>query len=256
MTFVAAAALAGGLALVGRAFGWLTPRGTAAATLVGAAVLGGGGLSSLALLAFFFGSGSVLTYQAARTQDGKPEGSKGRTGRQVLANGLWAALAALLMVAYAEPGWTLLVGALAAAQADTWSTEIGAYARHPPRLITTRQSVPAGTSGAMTPLGTLAGVVGATAMAGLALVVGSSFRAAAGGLVGGIAGMLSDSLLGATAQGVYYCEACSIEGEQPIHSCGEVAHHTRGWRWLGNNGVNFVATGLGAMVSFGVWYLM
>lgn len=255
MTLVAAAALAGGLALGGHAVGWLTPAGTAAAALVGAVIMAGGGLSGAALLALFFVSGSALSYQAVGRRN-RPRGlPRGRTGRQVLANGFWAALGALLMLQRPEPGWAVLVGALAAAQADTWSTEIGAFAPLPPRLITTGRPVPAGTSGGVTPLGTLAGVVGAMTMAGLALGLGLPPAAAAGGLVGGIAGMLGDSLLGAAVQGTYHCESCSAQSEQPIHRCGAVAQHVRGWRWLGNNAVNFVATGAGGTLSLAVWLM-
>src|SRR5438093_5230732 len=46
-------------------------------------------------------------------------------------------------------------GALAAAAADTWATEIGAFSPFAPRLITSGRQVPRGTSGGITVLGSL-----------------------------------------------------------------------------------------------------
>src|SRR5438132_211998 len=129
---------------------------------------------------------------------------RARTARQVLANGGVATLAALL------GAWTAAAGAIAAAAADTWATEIGAFSRFPPRLFTSGRRVARGTSGGITALGTLGGVAGAVTIAWLAYVLAP--RGAAPGLVtltgAGVVGMLADSLLGATLQGKYQCPAC------------------------------------------------
>ena len=126
MTLAAAVALAAGFALAGRAIGWLTPSGTIAAALVGAAIFAGGGLPGAVLLALLFVSGSALTYRFGASRAELPTSQRhGRTGRQVLANGVWAAAGALL-VTVGDAGWAVMAGALATAQADTWATEIGA----------------------------------------------------------------------------------------------------------------------------------
>src|SRR3989449_3174919 len=99
-----------------------------AACAVGAGVTWGLGLPGLALLTAFFLTGSVLTQLAERR-------GPSRNARQVLANGGVALLAALL------GSWAAAAGAIAAAAADTWATEIRAYSPFPPRLLTSRGRV-------------------------------------------------------------------------------------------------------------------
>lgn len=199
---------------------WLTPAGAAAALVVGGATVWGTGWRGLVLLLAFLVSGSLLTTAA--------EGGGGRrTARQVLANGGVAALAALL------GSWPAVAGAVAAATADTWATEIGAHSRTPPRLITTGAPVAPGANGGVTLLGTAGGALGALVIAGLVWVLepraGGPGSAHPGGLVAavavaGVLGMLIDSLLGATLQG-------------PDD------------RWLDNNAVNLAMTMAGAGIA-------
>ena len=135
-----------------------------------------------------------------------------RNERQVIANGGIAALAAL------AGNWLWFAGALAAANADTWATEIGRFSPTSPRLITNGARVPAGTDGGMTLLGTTAGIAGAGLIAALSYVFGQ--RGALAIAVAGVVGMLVDSLLGATVQGKV--------------------------RWMDNDAVNLAATLTGA----------
>lgn len=217
---------------------WLTPRGAAAAGVVGIAVLWGLGWRGAVLLLAFFVSGSLLTRWATG------RGAR-RTARQVVANGGAAAVAALC------GAWAVAAGALAAAAADTWSTEIGAFSPSPPRLITTGTRVAPGVSGGVTVLGTLGGVAGALAMAGIAHVLaprGMRPRAALVAIAG-VAGMLADSLLGATAQAVYECPRCGARTERSGLVCHEPVRLIRGWRWLDNDAVNLAATLVGAGVG-------
>jgi uncharacterized protein (TIGR00297 family) len=161
----------------------------------------------------------------------------------VVANGGVAAAAALL------GAWPAFAGALAAATADTWATEIGAFSPTPPRLITNGAPVPRGASGGITALGTVGGVLGAAMVAGLAWVLGP--RAGAPGsthpgvaaviiLGAGVVGMFVDSLLGATVQGAF-----ENEPVQP----------TRGYAWLDNDTVNLAATLAGAGIAAAGWRL-
>ena len=217
---------------------WLTRGGLVAACAVGAGVTWRLGWPGLALLTVFLLSGSVLTQFAEHR-------SPSRTARQVLANGGVALIAALL------GSWAAAAGAIAAAAADTWATEIGAFSPFPPRLITSGRRVTRGTSGGITALGTLGGVAGAALIAGLTRAlsprgVPPAFATLA---AAGVAGMLADSVLGATLQGKYECPACDARFERRNTVCHEPVQLTRGWQWLDNDGVNFAATLVGAVAA-------
>ncbi len=214
---------------------WLSPGGALAALAVGALVAIGTGWSGLALLLAFFLSSSLLT----------PGGGR-RRALQVAANGGLAAAAALL--ARAHPVWHgAFAGALAAAAADTWSTEIGARSRRAPRLVTTGRPVAAGTSGGVTWLGTAGGAAGAgfVAAAAALLAIVEPSRAWMVG-IGGFAGCIADSVLGATLQARYRCAACGAARETPDPCCGASPALVGGLSWMTNDTVNLLATVVGA----------
>ena len=226
---------------------WLAPGGLAAALAVGAAVAWGFGWRGLIPLFAFFLSGSVLTQFAERS-------APRRTTRQVIANGSVAAVAALL------GAWPAAAGAIAAATADTWATELGAFSPIAPRLITTGARVTRGASGGITALGTIGGVAGAAVIASLAVLLEPRGMAAGSVNPGrtptllvlsgaGVLGMLVDSVLGATLQAKYECPACDARFESGNRVCHEPVRLTRGWRWLDNDGVNLAATLVGAAVA-------
>lgn len=192
---------------------WLTRRGAAAALAIGLATVWGFGWRGLFLLLAFFVSSNLLTTAA--------KGGEGRNERQVLANGGVAALAAL------AGSWAAFAGSIAAATADTWATEIGRHSRTAPRLITNGRPVPAGTDGGITLLGTVGGFAGAGFIAGLAFMVEPRVAVAVG--AAGVFGLLLDSFLGATLQGVR--------------------------AWLDNDFVNLAATASGAVVAAVAWQL-
>jgi len=68
-------------------------------------------------------------------------------------------------------------------------------------------------------------------------------------LIAGFIGSLTDSLLGATVQAMYYCPQCEKETEQRVHRCGTSTHPLRGIPWFDNDVVNFVATGIGTLIA-------
>jgi uncharacterized protein (TIGR00297 family) len=183
---------------------WLSRRGWAAALAVGLATIYGFGWRGVTLLLAFFVSSSLLSTKGTT-----------RTERQVIANGGVAALAAL------AANWAACAGALAAATADTWATEIGSRSPTMPRSITSWKAVPAGTDGGMTLLGTTGGIAGAGFIAGVSYLLG--YRGALVIAAAGAAGMLLDSLLGATLQGRV--------------------------RWMDNDAVNLAATLTGAALA-------
>ena len=133
---------------------------------------------------------------------GLAEQREGRNAWQVLAN---LTVAALSSVAFSATGNRLcliaVVAALAEAATDTVASEIGQYRGPDARLITTWERVPAGTDGGVTISGTIAGMAGGLVIAAVATVCGMLPRAQFWiPVVAGFAGMLIDSLLGATLQ--------------------------------------------------------
>ncbi len=255
----------------------LSGSGVLGAVVIGAVIFGfGGWVRGLLLIAFFLSS-SLLSHFGDRRKAGLAE-KYAKGGRrdlgQTLANGGLAALIALIigLTGRAAPIYPALAfafyGALAAVTADTWATELGVLARSAPRLITTGRPVPVGTSGGVTVAGFAAALGGATAIGtiGFALIqVAARLTTGAWLLsdwvvipvaaIGGLAGATFDSLLGATVQAIYRCDRCGVETERTLHRCGQPTRHTRGWRWLNNDGVNFLASLAGALGAAGVGLL-
>lgn len=258
---VAVALLAGlGGLLASRLQAWLSPGGMFTSAAVGLLVLAGGGAAPCLLLVFFFATSSLLT--RFREDRKRPEGrglgpgspdDPGPTGLraspQVLANaGAVVVLSAGNLVLPLPWAACALTGAIAAATADSWATEIGTGVRGSTRRINTLRPVEPGCSGGVSIAGTLAAVAG-TASIGL---LASGARALSPGLfapaaivrsapaladvsppsvllaaatAGGLAGVLVDSLLGA-----------SLEGR---------------WRLVNNETINLACTVTGALV--GAW---
>jgi uncharacterized protein (TIGR00297 family) len=265
----AAAALLIGLAAHAR--GALSPSGVLGALLTGTLLFGLGPLEGAAALIVFFVTATALG-RALRHRTAALEREYAKTGRrdlaQALANGGVAALCAIAFARSGEPVWAVaLAGALAAANADTWATEIGGAFGRAPRLITTLRPAPPGASGAVTLAGLAASAGGAALIAATALLTALAAEALGAGsagfwlgaapaiIAGGVAGSLIDSLLGAAVQAIRWCEACGKETERRIHHCGAAAEHRRGLRWIGNDEVNLLATAAGAAVS-GLLFLL
>ncbi|MCW5875514.1 MAG: DUF92 domain-containing protein [Anaerolineales bacterium] len=253
-----------GLAALVAATGWrlgaLSSSGAIAAALVGGLTYGLGGLPAAILLVAFFASSSLLSRTFNRHKHKLAEDFS-KTGRrdwtQVAANG-GAALLALVAGAAGwlntSVAWVAFAAALAAANADTWATELGVLSRTPPRMVTTGAPAPHGASGAVSGLGTLVGLAAAALIGLLAgwLLGGNLALAALVVAVAGLLGSLVDSYLGATVQAMYYCPDCKKETERhPVHSCGAATRLQRGWKWLSNDWVNFLSTLAGAFLASG-----
>jgi uncharacterized protein (TIGR00297 family) len=249
LRLAAGLAIAGLVAWAAKRSGSLDASGARAATLVGGMAVGAGwGWGSL-LIGWFIAS-SLLTKlgnakKAARTRATLATGSA-RNAWQVWANGGVFSGAALMSALTGNAAWTLVaVGALAAAAADTWSTELGLLFGGAPRSIVSGRLVEPGLSGGITLAGSLGGALGAVAvaLAAASLAPSASFaRLALAGVLGGV----GDSLLGATVQAVRRCARCGAFTERATHDCGTATDHARGWRWMSNDTVNLAATLIGA----------
>lgn len=246
-------ALAGAIALTARRAGVLSRSGAGAAIVVGTASVAAGWTWGALLIAFFISSSTLSRMRAAvkarRTAGVVAKGGE-RDAAQVLANGGPFALAAVLSLLTPWSGWAVAAaGALAAATADTWGTELGTLANAPPRLITTWRPVPPGTSGGVTPAGLAATAAGALFIAVVAWLLHWTVEAAAAAVAGGIAGALVDSLLGAHWQERRRCTRCHTGTEQRVHACGAATERAGGIAWLNNDGVNLVSGAMGALIA-------
>jgi uncharacterized membrane protein len=76
------------------------------------------------------------------------------------------------------------------------------------------------------------------------------------GGIGGLAGSLFDSFLGATIQQIYFCDSCRKDTERRIHKCGSQTRPLRGWAWLNNVLVNLIASIVGGLITAGLWLLL
>ncbi len=249
------ALVAGAVAWAARRAGSLTPRGQWAAFLLGSVVAAAGWTWAILLIAFFVVSSALTRFgaaeKAARTVSVLPDASA-RNAVQVLANGAVYALLVVLGAATDRPALlAAAVGALAAAAADTWATEIGTLWGGTPRRVTGFARVEPGTSGGITAAGTLAGVVAAALLGATATWILPQGRAAGIAVLwAGIAGMLADSLIGATLQSRRWCKQCRAWTERRVHTCQYRTQHAGGLRWMTNDTVNLVATAIGAGVAF------
>ena len=212
---VLALLLSGFIAALAYWRGSLAPSGAAGALLVGTIVYGLGGWLWGVLLALFFISSSLLSHYKEREKQAVAEEKFDKGHRrdlgQVLANGGAGAIVALLNGLFPSPFWLpLFLGTMATVTADTWATELGTLSRKPPRLITTGRVVPVGTSGGVSVFGTAVSFAGGLLIGLVAGLLAQNHILAltlTGG-VGGLAGSLGDSFLGATVQQIYYCDIC------------------------------------------------
>jgi len=238
--------------------------GFASATVTGGLVLIFGGVSWFIVLVSFLVFTSLFTKYKYETKNAmsilKDKGGV-RTWKNVVANGLIAAIAALghgvTALRWGIPSSTvyhsLFLGAVSTAAADTLATEIGLLSRSAPRLITNlSERVNRGVSGGVSPLGELASLLGAFIVGVTSLAftfggfsVGKTFTLV---LFSGFLGSTLDSVLGATIQARYTCPVCGKITEQKNH-CGESATLIQGWKGVDNDVVNFISTFFGAVIA-------
>ena len=254
---IAGFVVAGVIVFIARRQNALSPGGAALALVMGT-ICAAASWGWAALLISFFVSANVLSrYRHAlrreRIADFVEKGNE-RDAWQVAANGGVFSLCAAISLVDPSPLWIAIgAGSIAAVTADTWSTEIGTVAAHPPRLITTGKIVPVGTSGGVTPIGSFAALAGCCAIALVAIAFGWGIRASIAAIAGGIIGSLVDSLAGATIQRKQWCDRCQKVTERLVHTCGTITRPHGGVRWIGNDAVNAIASIAGAIAGLAIF---
>ena len=246
-------AVAGVVSLIAYHTRLLTGSGAIAATFVGAAAMIGG-IRWVVMLLFFFVTSNALSRWRGRERNRLVgsfiEKGERRDAWQVLANGGVFAVAAFFSTFANEVTWQAIgVGAIAAATADTWSTQVGTVVGGTPIDILNGRQVQPGTSGGITIAGSTAAVVAAVLAALVASAV--DLRTPMFAIItGGLVGSLTDSLLGSTVQERRWCPSCNVRTERRSHSCGTTTVHRGGIRGCDNDIVNLLSTAAGAVVTW------
>jgi uncharacterized protein (TIGR00297 family) len=253
--------LMGGIGLAAYLSRQLTAGGSVACIVVGFGttwVLGFGAL--VCLMLFFLAAGVLGKIGAARkTQVVEKIQQKGscRDSLQVFANGGMALFAALLY-GFFPSGLALVMfgAAVAEAASDTFAGEVGILSKVPPVSIVTGRPMKPGLSGAISPLGSIAGFLGSALIALCWLgnflpFSGRNVAYASVVVLGGFAGCLFDSFLGATVQAHYYDEETDSVTEHRTVD-GRMLPLCKGVRWVDNDTVNLFSNIFGALLAGGL----
>lgn len=217
------------------------------AMIVGSAIFIGFSWKGLLLLGCFFVTSSMWGKIKSKQKDSLHDMLKKQDQRdiiQVFANGGIPAFIAIISLFDHSNliEYTVLFSiSLAAANSDTWASEIGTLSKSNPRMLLTLRRVERGTSGAVSMLGTFAALAGACLIAIVSvflfdlslmnLVVISIF---------GFLGNIFDTILGQTVQVKYKCRVCHKVTEKKIH-CQLQGLKTNLISFLDNDAVNILS---------------
>ena len=254
-----AAVIAGAIAGAALAAKALSPSGAVAAAFVGFVVFGWGNMpAAVALLLFFVTSSALSRYGKAR-KDALETYEKGgtRDAGQVMANGGVAVICVAWMAIDPQSPAPVaaFLGALAAANADTWATEIGTLfgtnSKKKPIILATLYDGEPGQSGAVSVPGTVAALVGAFVIALTSLLFTSATfpQTLIAVTLGGLLGSLADSFLGGKYQAQYRDGVTGNLSERTHDAENRPNPLESGAEWVNNDVVNFAATAVGAIVA-------
>lgn len=230
----------------------LTLSGAFATIIVGLAILLAFGAQGLFLIGTFFVTSSYWSKFKAdkkKSVEDKIKKSGARDAVQVFANGGVPALLSLLYLLFQENFLLyMFIASLATANSDTWASEIGSISKSKPVHVLSFRRVDAGTSGAMSLLGTIAALCGAFLIGIISHYLWNDVTFQLGVAIGmvGFIGNLIDTILGATVQVTYTCPNCGLNTEKTNH-CEQSTIYKSGFRFLNNDTVNFLSIALGSL---------
>lgn len=213
--------------------------GARASIIVGAMTLGFGGIEAAVLIVAFFVSSNLVGLPFGKKHDllKQAYNPDRRSGVQVWANAFWFIIfICTWFVLKADMFLIAAFAALATANADTWSTEVGTrFKKKKPILITTLKPVEAGTDGAISLPGILAGLLGAVLIGFISLLFDKNALILSGIVIAiaGFIGSILDSYIGAFFQ----------TGERQLPSFLGIFEDYE------NSMVNFLSTGGGALIG-------
>ncbi len=187
--------------------------GVLIANMVGLAVFYLGGFNYFLLTVLFF-----IVAEASTRLSSK---NKAPHERRTIGNIFGNSGVAIIALALSSP--IAFFGAMAAALADTLSSEIGMLSKTKPVLITTLKPVEAGTDGGVSALGMWSSLLGGTIIASIHFAIYQNIYLFIVLILAGIFGSMVDSFFGAVFERS---------------------------KSLGNTQVNFLGSGAGALLAF------
>lgn len=232
----------------------LSVSGGIAAIITGLTIYWAADWKGLVVLGAFFFSSSLLSKWKSKVKEPSEErlakGSR-RDWQQVLANGGPAVLFLIIYHFERDIQWLwAFIAAIAAANADTWASEIGIVGKKKPISVKTWKQVEKGVSGAVSLVGTAGAVGGAAWIAVIAyLLYLPSLLSVIGFAVAGFFGNVIDTFLGAYFQSEYECPNCGIHTEKRFH-CGKNTILKKGHPVFNNETVNFLSSLLGGLLAW------
>lgn len=141
---------------------------------------------------------------------------------------------------------------------DTISTEIGVLSRNKPVLITNFKEVHTGRSGGISLLGTFSGLVSCFFFSIFSSFIFNLeiYKILPLVMLCSTLANIFDSFLGATIQGLYYCNSCDMYSEEKIHTCGNKCEHALGINFINNHVINFIAVSTGGLLALILSYVL
>jgi uncharacterized protein (TIGR00297 family) len=168
---------------------------------------------------------------------------------QVMANGGFPGMLILMNQFFAsELFYIAYVSAIAVVCSDTWATEIGTFFSTKTFNIINLNPVEQGISGGVSVIGLFGSILGSIVIAISAFPWISNYEFAIIIIASGLLGNTFDSVLGSTLQSKFSCVDCKKIIEKK-HHCGTSTIHSKGLKWLDNDGVNFAASTFGGATS-------
>lgn len=214
--------------------------------LIGTAVVLANGLEFLAVLLTFFISSTILTKWKSSSKKQLEEDLYEKTGtrdwQQVFANGAMGMVAAILYWLHPTEAFAFAYYAsFAAANADTWASEIGVLSKKPPISIIHFRRMERGISGGVSLLGLVASAMGAYLIGLLYGLFTSDWVGTILLTLIGFAASLLDSVLGAIFQPAYFNREKGKLTEKAVDA-DRLNEKVKGISWFDNDVVNFICT--------------
>ena len=223
--------------------------GFLSSTLMAGLILGFGGLKYVLPIAIFFILSTLLSKVGMKNLR---ESKSGRNASQVFANGGVGLVLCIFNHFYQmELIYIMFLASIAAANSDTWATEIGKLSRTRPKDIISGRSLNKGESGGITFIGLLGSMSGSFVIAtvGYFLDINTSYLIIL--FISGFLGSIFDSILGSTLQSRFIL----IDGKTIKEEKETDSYHYSGLVSINNNSVNFLCT-LSAPIFFILMYLI